>query len=112
MLAFRGEVSKHVTDNGTDPTGSCRLNYVDVVNKSNKVRFISASQCVKSKSTPCTVHIQRRRCFIARRIAAYPRKLFILHLTQFTSDFISLEIEVILNVDANMHVIKGKLSKN
>ena len=89
MLAVRGEVSKHTTGTGADPTGLGRWNYVDVLNKSNKVRFVSACQCVKSKSTLGTVHLQRRRYFLARRIDAYPRKSFILHLTQFISDSMS-----------------------
>ena len=51
MLVVRGEVSKHATAAGADPTGLGRWNCVDVVNKSNEVRFMSACHCVKSRPT-------------------------------------------------------------
>ena len=111
MLEVSGKVSKHATTTGADPAGLDRWNYADLVNKSNKVRLLSACQCVKSKSTLGTVCLQRRRHFLARKIDVYPRKLFILHLTQFASDSIFLGLDVILNVDANEHVVKGKLAK-
>ena len=41
-----------------------------------------------------------------------PRKLFIFHLTQFIAQSISSVLEVILTVDANEHVVKGKLSRH
>ena len=42
MIAIIGEVSKHATTIGSDPTGLGRWNYVDLVNRGNKVRLISA----------------------------------------------------------------------
>ena len=57
------------------------------------------------------IYLQRGRYFLARKIDVFPRKLFILHLTQFIADSISLGLEVILTVDANEHVVKGKLAK-
>ena len=95
MLAVRGEVPKHATATGVDPTGVGRWNYVDLVNRGNKVRFISAHQCVKSKSTLGTVCLQRRRYFLARKIEVFTRTLFILHLTQFISDSMPSRLEVI-----------------
>ena len=62
-------------------------------------------------STLGTVHSQRRRYFLARRLDVCPRKLFILHLTQFISSSITAGSEVILTVDANEHVAKGQLVK-
>ena len=111
MLAVRGEVSKHVTTTGSDPTGLGRWNYDDVVNNGNEVRFASLCQCVKSKSALGTVCLQYRRNFLARKIDACPRKLFILNLKQFASDSISLGLDVILTIDANEHVVEGKLAK-
>ena len=111
MLVVRDEVSKRGTVVGTDPTGLGRWNHVHLVNRDNKVRVISACQCVKSKSTLGTAYLQRRRCFLARMIDVCPRKLFILLLTQLTSDSRSSGLEVILMVDANEHVVKGKLAK-
>ena len=89
MIAVKGEVSKHATATGADPTCLGRWNYVDVVNRANKVRFISACQCIKSKTTLGTVHLQRRRLYLARKIDVCPRKLFSLHLTQFIAESIS-----------------------
>ena len=40
MLAVRDEVSKHATTTGADPTGLGGWNYVDLVNKGNKVRLV------------------------------------------------------------------------
>ena len=37
--------------------------------------------------------------------------LFIFHLSQFVSDSMSQGLEVILTVDTNEHVVKGKLAK-
>ena len=61
ILAIRGAVSKYATAICTYPTGLGRWNYIDLVNRDNKVRIISACQCVKSKSTLDTVYLQRRR---------------------------------------------------
>ena len=90
MLVVRDELSKYVTSKGADPTGLGRWNYVGLVKRGDKLRFISACPCVKSKSTLGTVCLQRRRWFLARKIDVCPLKFFILHLTQFTSDYISL----------------------
>ena len=89
MIAVKGEVSKYATATGADPTGLGRWNYVDLVNIENKVIFISAYQCVKSKTTLGTVCMQRTTYFRARNIGICPRKLFILHLTQFLAQSIS-----------------------
>ena len=89
MSAVRGDASKCATVAGADPTGLGRWNYTNLVNDSNKVRIMSACQRVKPKSTLGTAHLQRRKCFLVRRIDACPRKLFILHLTQFTSNSMS-----------------------
>ena len=43
MIAVKGEVSKYATTTGEDPTDLGRWNYVDLVTRGNKVRFISAS---------------------------------------------------------------------
>ena len=56
MMAIRGEVSKHATVTGADPTGLGRWNYIDLVNDSNKVRIVSAYQSVKSVSNLGTVY--------------------------------------------------------
>ena len=80
-MAIRGQVSKHATVTGSDPTGLGRWNYVDLANGNNKVRIVSAYQSVKSMLTLGTVYSQRRRYFLARGIEGCPRKLFILHLT-------------------------------
>ena len=111
MLAVRGKVSKHATVAGANPTCLGRWNYIDLFNRGNKMRVTSACQCAKSKSTMGTVHLQPRRRFLAIRIDVCPRKLFILCLTQFASDSMSSGLEVILTVDANEHVVKGKLAK-
>ena len=111
MMAIRGEVAKHATVTGADPTGLGRWNYIDLVNDGNKVRNISACQSVKSISTLGTACSQRRRCFLARRIDVCPRKLFVLHLTQFTSSSTTARLEVILTVDANEHFVKSQLAK-
>ena len=37
--------------------------------------------------------------------------MFVLYLLQFTSDSISLSLEVLLTVDTYEHVVKGKLAK-
>ena len=42
MIAVKVEVSKNATTIGADPTGLGSLDYVDVVNRVNKVRFTSA----------------------------------------------------------------------
>ena len=55
--------------------------------------------------------LQRRRNFLAIRIDACPRKLFVLQLSTFASDSMLSGFEVILTVDANEHVVKGKLSR-
>ena len=60
MLAIRGQVSKHATGTGSDPTGLGRWNYIDLTNGDKKVRIISAYQSVKSVSTLGTVHSQRK----------------------------------------------------
>ena len=39
MIDVRGEVSKHTTATGSDPTGLGRCNHVDLVNRGNKVRI-------------------------------------------------------------------------
>ena len=111
MLEVRGQVSKHETIAGPDPAGLGRWNYIGLINRGNKVRVTSSCQCVKSKLTLDTMHLQPRKFVLARGIDVCPRKLFILHLTQFASDSMSSRLEVILNVDANEHVVKGKLAK-
>ena len=111
MLVVRGEVSKQVTTTSGDTTGLGIWNLLDLVNRGNKVKFISAHQYVKSRSTLGTMCLQRRRCFLSRKIDVCPRKLFILHLTQFIAESISLRLEVILTLDENDHVVKGKLSR-
>ena len=58
------------------------------------------------------MYLQRRRCFRTINIGMCPRKLFIFHLTQFIAQSISSVLEVILTVDANEHVVKGKLSRH
>ena len=111
MVGVRGESSKHATVVGADPTGLGRWNHTDMINNDIKVRVMSACQRVKSKQTLGTVHLQRRRCFRARDIHECPRKLFILHLPQLVFDSISSGLEVILTVDVNEHVAKGKLAQ-
>ena len=55
--------------------------------------------------------LQRRRHFLARNIDVCPRKLFIFYSTQFIAESISLELEVVLTVDANEHVVRGKFAR-
>ena len=111
MLVVRGSVSKHAALIGAVLTCLGRWNFIDLVNRVNKVRIISLCQCVKYKSTMGTAYSQRRRYFLARKIDACPRKLCILHLTQFMSDSMSSGFEVKLTVDSNAHVVKDKLAK-
>ena len=85
-MAIRGQVSKHTTETGSDPTGLGRWNYIDLSNGDRRVRIISAYQSVKSVSTLGTVHSQRLLYFIVRGVNVCPRKLFITHLTQFISN--------------------------
>ena len=111
MLDVRGEVSKHVNVTASDPTDLGRWHYFDLVNRDNEVRLISVGQYVKYKSTLGTVCLQRRRYFLARKIEECPWKLFILYLTQFIEESICLGLEVILTVDANEYVVKGKIAR-
>ena len=111
MMAMRGEVSKHATVTGADPTGLGRWNYIDLENYSNKIRIISAYKSVKSVSTLGTACSQRRRHFLARGIDVCPRELFILHLTKFMPSSTIAGLEVILSVDANENDVKGQLAK-
>ena len=70
-----------------------------------------AYQFVRSKKSLGIVRRRRRLHFLARNINIYPRKLIIMHLVQFITDSIELELELILNVDTHEHVVKGKLAR-
>ena len=91
--------------------GSAPVAVACLVSRGNKVRVISTYECVTSKSTLGTVCLQRRRYFLITKNDACPRKLFILHLIQFIAEFISLGLQLILIVDINEHVVKGKLAR-
>ena len=41
----------------------------------------------------------------------YPRKLFIINLTQFIAEYIDSGRDAIITADANEHVVKVKLAK-
>lgn len=111
MSAIRGPVSKCASEIGSDPTSLCRWNYVNLINGNNKVRMISAHQSVKSSSSLGTIHSQRLRYFTVRGIHTCPRKLFIMHLTQFISSSMALGLEVILPINSNEHAVAGRLTQ-
>ena len=110
-MAIRGQVSKCTTETVLDPTGLGKWNYIDLSNGDRRVRIISAYQSVKSVSTLGTMQSQRLRYFIARGINVCPRKIFITHLTQFISNSMAVGLEVILTIDSNEHLVKGRLAK-
>ena len=55
--------------------------------------------------------MQRRRYFSARNNNECPRNLFIVHLSQFLSSSLAAGFDIILTVDRNEHMVKGKLAQ-
>ena len=55
--------------------------------------------------------LQLRRYFLARHINTYHQKLSIIHLEQLNVESIGSGLEVNLTIDANKHMVKGKLSQ-
>ena len=109
MTIIKGDISKNETSKVAKPTGLDRWNYIVIVNGTKQLIIISAHQSIRSKSSLDTLCSQKRRFFLARSIEICRCKLFIMNLTQLFASTIELGLEVILSVDANEHILKGKL---
>ena len=72
---------------------------------------MSVHQCARSTTSLEIVNLQRRRCFLARSIKMFPRKLFVMQLVQYITDYIESGLEVILTVDKNEQMVKGKFDR-
>ena len=111
-IAGIGRICDNISDTGSDHTGLGRWSWLKLGHGNTSTRIISAYLPHKPgrHSRGRTVWEQHSRYFEARGDLRYPSTIFTEHLLDLISQWISHGEHVLLAIDANQDVYKGRLA--
>ena len=111
-IAGIGRICDNITDTGSDHTGLGRWSWIRLGRGNTSTRIISAYLPHKPgrHSRGRTVWEQHSRYFEARGDPRYPSTIFIEHLLNLLSQWIAQGDHILLAIDANQDIYKGRLA--